>query len=145
MEQLCCDQFNYLKPEHALGFLRLWQKIISWSNWTSNHLKVKSTFAPSEICNICCTGTSVDWQTEIQWWRTKKFLTLFKSNLGRAHLKYFAHQMMLQQRSNHQWKIYKCSSPLGKPFSNLESKPKLLFSCFKVTINYKVISKSRKI
>ena len=128
----------FFKSKHILGFLRLWQKIMSWSNSTSNHLKIISTLALTEIFDFSCTGTS---RLAIHCRWTKKFNWLystFKSNLNRVLLKYFAHQMLLQQRSNHQWKIYKCSSPLGKPFSNLESKLRLLSSCFKVTLNYKV-------
>ena len=120
----------FLKSKHILGFLRLWKKIMSWSNWTSNHLKVKSTFALADE-NIMLTNKEVLDFT-------------FKSNLNWVHLKYFAHQKMLLQRSNHHWKIYKCFSPLGKPFSSLESKLKLLFSCFKVTVNYKVRFNSQK-
>ena len=105
----------YLKPKHVLGFLRLWKKIISWSNCTNNHLKVMSTFALLEICKFRCTGTSIDQQTKICWWQTKKFLTLLELQIkpisGTMKKVCSSDDAATKKQSS----IYKCSSPLGKP------------------------------
>ena len=49
-------QPNIFGDPHILGFLRL----------PHDQIAKATIFAPSEVCNFSCTGTSVDWQTKIQ-------------------------------------------------------------------------------